>query len=323
MAASGRPTPSTMPRPVRLVLHRKEAIRHQRRLGGAALTLRQRETKVKQEVLQTTHRLGESRPTHLISHLHLPAPHRTKTAPTLHSPKAPVPRHPTHLISVSRLSLQVMTPVEQPALLRHGRRQMLDRSSEAQHARRVRVLQGSLLSSTAQATMTPRQKTTRPRSLLTLCRRTPKHLPLIPPTTPRLVPSPVLRRRRTRPAGNSRMQCPSKPRARLLKAATPVLTVLEKLPERTNQQCMTTIPLPFFQHKQTKCPPLSTPLGHAINATKALKKYQHGLFLHLFDQPSAVTRQLNAPGTTMQTSCFRHIWGGVNQLPLPDNQRLM
>ena len=265
----GQANPVLRPRPVRR--------------GKVVSILLRLATRVKREALPTTHHLGGSPQTHLTTHLHPHAPHHNRLTPRLPS-KATAPDQPTHL----------RKHLEQPVIPMCPWLQKEDQDSVNRRARRVRARQESLSSSTARA-KTRRLKTTPLPRLLTLHRRTLRLRQL----TSRLIRSdghlPVLRRHPTRRADSSRMVYPTKLQARPVEVPTQVQTQQPMLAKRTNQQCMPTISLLLPSNKK-KCPPLSIPLGQAINTQKAPTTSPDGLFHPPFLPSSAPTQLLNAPG---------------------------
>jgi hypothetical protein len=229
----------------------------------------------------TTLRPGESLWTHHTTRLHHLVLHRKRI---------------TRMYLLEMVVLEQATParmlVAQPALLmcpwlREGHHNSVNR-----HARRVRVLQGSPLSSTAQA-MTLRLKMTPLPRLLTLHRRIPSLRRPISPLIPSRALSLVLRRHPLRLADSSRMAYPTKLQARPAKAAT--LCQMQQTMLK-NQQCMPTISLPLLPEHVKKCPLLFILSGETTNTTKAPTRSLDGLFRPLFLPSNGAIRPLNAPG---------------------------
>ena len=253
-----------------------------------ALIPRRLVTRVRQAAQPTTHRPGESLPTHRTILLH----HRVLLRKRI-----------TLMFLLEMLTLDQATRakslVAQRALPMYRELREDHHNSVSRHVRRALVLPGSLLSSTAQA-MTPRLKTIPLPLLLTLHRRTPNRRRPISPLIPSHAPSLVLRRHPTLLADSSRMAYRTKLQARLAEAPTLVQTQQAMLAKRTNQQCMPTISLPLraesSQRSLLRCLPLFTLLGDTTNTTKAPTRSLDGLFPLLFLPLNGAIRPLNAPG---------------------------
>jgi hypothetical protein len=248
----------------------------------ADLILRQLVMRVKQAIHPIIHLPGGSLRTHHTIHLRHRVLHRKRITPM-------------SLLEMLGQAMRAKTLVAQPVLPMCLRPQAGHHNSVSRHARRVLVLPGSLLSSTAQV-MTLRLKTTPSRPLLTLHRRTPNPRQPISPLIILHALSLVLRRHPILLAVNSRMVYPTRPQARPARAATLFQRQQAMLADRTNQQCMPTISLLFLPTSRTKCPLLFTPLGETTNTTKAPNLFLNGLFRPLFLLLNGAIRLLNAPG---------------------------
>lgn len=242
-------------------------------------------TRGKQEVQPTTHHLGEDQRIHHTIHLHHLALLRRK-----------ITRIRLQRTLVQGQLTQVRMLVAQLARLMCPWLRREHQVSVDQHARRVPVLHGNLLSSTVRA-KTPRLKTTPLPPLLTLHRRIPRRRP-ISPLTPSHAHSHVLRRHPIRLADSSRTAYLSRLQARLVQAAILVQTQQQMLARRTNQQCMPIISLLLLVPPKSKkrYPLLYFLLEESTNITKAPTQFLDGLSRPPSLRSNGPIRPLNAPG---------------------------